>query len=333
MKAESFALSDLHLHIDGSLSLKSLRRLLFINGIREDASDEQLLGRMTAAPGGDLNDYLKLFPYPQSLLQRPEAMREAVYLLLEEEREKGLIYCEIRIGPQQHTKEGMTQWDVVEAAIGGAIRSGFPCTFILSCLRGRDNLKENMETIHLAREYLGKGVGAIDLAGAEGIYKTREFGELFAEAKRLGIPFTVHAGEADGPESVRDAVAFGAKRIGHGVRSYEDPELLDILYKKDILLELCPSSNLDTGVFKNLNEYPLKQYLNRDIPVNINCDNMTVSNTDLGREYKLLADAFDLDDRTLLKISMNSIKYAFCSNNRKIELLKRMEERLSEVRS
>ena len=101
-------------------------------------------------------------------------------------------------------------------------------------MRGDNNYTENMETINLAKKYLGNGVCAIDLAGAEGLYPTKNFKDIFMYANQLGVPFTIHAGEADGPSSVSDAISFGAKRIGHGVRSFEDNELVKTIALKDM---------------------------------------------------------------------------------------------------
>ncbi len=145
-------------------------------------------------------------------------------------------------------------------------------------MRMEHNEKENMETIRLASKYLGKGVVAADLAGAEALYPTSSFEAVFKEAARKGVPFTIHAGEADGPKSIWEALRFGAKRIGHGVRCLEDEKLVEYLKEKQIPLEVCPTSNFQTRAVKG--EYPLKKMLEMGLCATLNTDNTTVSGTE-----------------------------------------------------
>src|SRR5699024_251334 len=143
-----------------------------------------------------------------------------------------------------------------------------------------------METIRLAKKYLVKdgGVVAIDLAGAEGLFPTADYKEEFEEAQRLGIPVTIHAGEADGAESVKTALEFGAVRIGHGVRSFEDPGLLQELKRRQTCLEMCPTSNRQTKAIENMEQYPFTDYLKMGICVTINTDDMAISRTTIQKE-------------------------------------------------
>ena len=127
-----------------------------------------------------------------------------------------------------------------------ACSNGIKAQLILCCMRGADNDELNNETIRMAKKYLGQGVCAADLAGAEALFPTSKYRELFAYAKELGVPFTIHAGEADGVESMRLAIEYGAQRIGHGIRSWNDNDMKALLIQKDICLTLCPSSNLQT---------------------------------------------------------------------------------------
>ena len=129
-----------------------------------------------------------------------------------------MLYAEIRFAPQLHTKKGLTQDQVVKAAILGLQEalagSFFKAKLILCCMRGTDNLEENLLTVRTAAAYLGRGVAAVDLAGAEALYPTEDYEKVFALARELSVPFTIHAGEADGAESVWAALRMGACRIG-----------------------------------------------------------------------------------------------------------------------
>lgn len=312
--AKKYALIDLHIHLDGSLSLASARALAEMQGIALPEDDEALSRMLRVSDNcQSLNEYLEKFALPLTLLQTSEAISEAVLRLCRELAEQGLAYAEIRFAPQLHCERGLTQDAVVEAAIRGMKKSGFYASLILCCMRGGDNLQKNLLTVEVASRFLGKGVCAIDLAGAEALYSTDSFAEVFEYARSLSIPFTVHAGEADGPESVYAALSFGARRIGHGVRSAEDGALLKCLAESGVVLELCPTSNLNTRVFERIEDYPLRKLLDAGVRVTLNTDNTSVSNTTLAREYQLIADTFSLTDSELAHLLQNSKEAAFCN--------------------
>lgn len=310
--AKKYALIDLHIHLDGSLSLASARALADMQGIALPEDDETLLRMLRVSDNcQSLNEYLEKFALPLTLLQTSEAISEAVLRLCRELAEQGLAYAEIRFAPQLHCERGLTQDAVVEAAIRGMKKSGFYASLILCCMRGGDNLQKNLLTVEVASRFLGKGVCAIDLAGAEALYSTDSFAEVFEYARSLSIPFTVHAGEADGPESVYAALSFGARRIGHGVRSVEDGALLSRLAESGVVLELCPTSNLNTRVLDDLKDYPIRRFLDAGVMITINTDNISVSATSLANEYQKLADALELTEAELKKIALCSISATF----------------------
>ena len=184
-----------------------------------------------------LNDFLECFELPLTLLQTPEGLTEAVRLVSNNIESQGVIYAEIRWAPQLHTDNGMTQEDAIKAALEGLKKTNLKANLILCCMRGEGNEKQNNETLELAKKYLVEdgGVVAIDIAGAEALYPTSKYSDLFAKAREYGIPFTIHAGEADGPDSVKNAIEYGAKRIGHGVRSYEDPTVVELIKKEGVI--------------------------------------------------------------------------------------------------
>lgn len=276
----------------------------------------------------DLNEYLEKFVLTVSLLQTKEALSTAVYNLETELKELGLLYAEIRFAPQLHTQNGLTQAEIVEAAIEGMSRCDLRSTLILCCMRGDDNREQNLETVEVAKEFLGKGVSAIDIAGAEALFPTKDFEDVFLLATQLGVPFTIHAGEADGAASVRSALSFGAKRIGHGVRSAEDEELIKLLAKEGIVLELCPTSNMNTNVFDSLSEYPLLKFLEAGVKVTVNSDNMVVSGTNVQAEYQKMIDTFDLTDDQLKTLVENAIDASYADAETKSWLRSELEKRI-----
>lgn len=328
LAAKNYALIDLHLHLDGSLPLHTVRELASMQGVSLPESNRELLERLQVDEDcKDLNEYLSKFFFVLSLLQRRDAIVTAAYHLAEELRQQGLLYSEIRFAPQLHTEKGLSQREVVEAAIEGIRKSDFHANLILCCLRNDCNRKENLETVHLAKAYLGKGVCAVDLAGAEALFPTADFAEEFALANELGVPLTIHAGEAAGPESVVDALAFHPRRIGHGVRSMEDAMLVERLAREGIPLELCPTSNLNTHIFAGIGAYPIRQFLRAGVRVTVNTDNMTVSGVTLESEYQRLMDTFSLTAPELETLVRNAAASAFASAEEKAWLSTQLDKR------
>lgn len=313
---------DLHLHFDGSLSIANARALALLEGVKLPDGERELLDMLTVDPDcTNLGEYLTKFDFPLSLLQSARSIEQGMYTLCSELEDEGCIYAEIRFAPQLHLLKGLSQSEVVESAIRGFSRSGLRGGLILCCMRGDSNLALNEQTLCVAGEYIGKGVVALDLAGNEAGFPTDNFAPLFAKARKNNIPFTIHAGEADCAASVISAIKMGARRIGHGVRSYENTELMEALAKSSIPLELCPTSNLQTAVFKDIYEYPIKIFMDAGIRVTVNSDNRSVSATTAQKELALVCNVFGLGEDAERKILENSVYAAFADESVKRELL------------
>lgn len=186
--------------------------------------------------------------------------------------------------------------------------------------------EENEETLRITEKYLGHGVCAADLAGAEALYPTVRYRKLFAGAAAQGIPFTIHAGEAGGPQEILEAVSIGAKRIGHGVRAAEDPAVIELLLERKIPLELCYSSNLQTKAVRTPTDFPLRGYLQKGLCVTVNSDNRTVSGTTLNREYSLLRE-LGLTASEENHLLFYAAEAAFLPEREKAELMRRIREK------
>lgn len=324
---------DLHAHLDGSITVDIAKKLAIMQGIDLQVKDDEELVRKLTVPQGctSLNEFLECFELPCLLLQTSEALSEAVYLVCEKMKSQGVIYAEIRFAPQKHTDKGMTQKDAIEAALCGLRKTDLKANLILCCMRGDDNEKENIKTVELASEYLVEdgGVVAIDIAGAEALFKTADFANLFARARELGIPFTIHAGEADGADSVRCAIEYGAKRIGHGVRMREDNEVVQMVIDKGICLEMCPTSNSQTQAVTNMDDYPFMEYLDKGIKVTINTDDMAIEGTTLADEFGYMEKKFGLTDRQKQIVLENAIDAAFTSGEVKQKLKEELTNKCS----
>lgn len=307
---------DLHLHLDGSLTPEDVLLLAECSGVSLPVNNADALRPLLQVEPDcrDLGEYLEKFDLPLQVLQTEETIALSVRLLLKRLAAQGLCYAEIRFAPQLHLAKGLTQKQVASAAVrglqAGMDESGMPAQLILCCMRGDDNLQANLETVQVAKEFLGLGVCCVDLAGNEAAYPTETFEPIFALAKQLGVPYIIHAGEAAGPKSVQQAIRLGAKRIGHGIRSVEDPALMDRLAAEQIPLELCFASNLQTKAVSSADAYPIGVFLEKGIPVTVNTDNMTVSGTCLRQEYRLLQQQFGFSMDTLQAIACNAANAA-----------------------
>lgn len=309
---------DLHLHLDGSLRPETVLELGAEQGISLPAKTVEDLIEYLRVPDDckSLTEYLERFDLPLEVLQIPSAIERVTYELVEDLALMGLEYAEIRFAPQLSTKKGATQEQVVEAAISGLKKAleNYPAIkveLILCCMRGKDNDKENFETLEMARKYLNKGVCAVDLAGAEALFKTDSYVSLFEKVNEYKLPFTIHAGEADGPSSVKQAIDFGARRIGHGVRSIEDELLVKELIEKGVTLEVCPISNLQTKTVDDIKNHPIRKLFDLGVRVTVNTDNITVSNTSLQKEKLLLKEALGFTDEELEVMNTYAKEAAF----------------------
>ena len=325
----SYALIDLHVHLDGSIPLSAAAQLAAEAGL--DFSLAELQEKMQVpAYCQDLNQYLSTFELPLKLMQSEQGIRAVAKAFHKQLDAEDILYAEPRFAPGSLTAGGLSQQEVLEAALAGRAdffsenpQSELHTAYILCAMRGTDEeLKhKNEESIDLAAAYLGNGVVAADLAGAEALFATENFSSLFAEAQRKDVPFTIHAGEAAGPESIKAALRLGAQRIGHGVRSLEDVSVIQDLKAANVTLEICPTSNLQTRIFESIERFPLEQLLDAGLTVTVNTDNMTVSNTTLSHEFELLQQHCGLDKNTAHELAENAARAVFSDSGEKDRLL------------
>lgn len=328
-------LVDIHLHLDGSVPFNTVKKLSRLHHLPL-LNDQQLHQKLSVSDNcRDLDEYLEKFAFPLKLMQTKSDLELIVYELLRDLRRQGFIYVEIRFAPQLHTQKGMTQQEAVRACEIGyknflnwqnVLRDNKPelhANFILCCMRLHGNQKENSETVRLAHKLIPiSHVVGIDLAGAESPeFAIEKYDQLFKQAKEWHIPYTIHAGEAMGPKSIREALALGTKRIGHGIRCIEDQSLVDELVKNKITLECCATSNLNTKVFNKFTKYPVRELLHEGVRVTLNTDNMTVSHTNLPTEYRRLEVKTGLLANEEKEMLQNSIQASFASLKEKHRLL------------
>lgn len=311
----------LHLHIDGSLRPNTVKEYLD-KILEKDIPIEKVeKSLMVEKDCRDLNQYLEKFDIPGRVLQTSEQLERATFELYEDLAKQNVVYAEARFAPSKHRLAGLSYEQVVEATIRGLNRAkeqfGIEGNIILCCMRGEgeENRKETLETVNVAKKYLGQGVCAIDLAGAEALFATEKFEYIFELAKKENIPFTIHAGEADGPESIKKAIEFGTKRIGHGVRCIEDKKLMEKLREEGITLEVCPISNIQTQAVEG--KHPLQEIYKSGIRTTINTDNNTVSNTNILEEYNWVLTNTELSLDDLAKMNEYAVRSIFGTEQQK----------------
>ena len=328
---------DLHLHLDGSVPPETLFQLAKEQGV--PVPGETLAGYLEyirrCAQCGSVNEYLKMFDLPVAVMQDGNSLtrvtRELICLLYRQ----NLAYAEIRFAPQLHTRKGLSQAGAVEAVLAGREQGLKECpgfdVGILCCMMciGPEtaNWKENAETVEVTRAYLDRGVVGLDLAGAEGIVPLKNFAPLFQRAAELGIPCTCHAGDSQGPDTVRDAMDVGARRIGHGHHIYDDPELVRRAIREGITIEVCPTSNIQCMTQPSYGQHPAKKLLDMGLNVTVNTDNMTFAGVDLEAEYGHCLGEMGFTPEDLVKMSENSIRAAFLSEEKRLALLSLLDQK------
>lgn len=322
---------DLHLHLDGSLSKEDFIYLANKNNVKLDENFPSNI--KVNSDCASLEEYLEKFDLPCSLLQDKESIIYAVKSLVKRLSDLNYIYAEIRFAPLLHLQKGLTQKDVIIAALEG-LKEGlkstpnFDANLILCCMRQVSD-KTNIETIEAALEIDDAKIVAIDLAGPEAFRPTKQFENVFQKIHNSKLNLIIHAGEACGSESVIEAISLGAKRIGHGVHLSLDKETINYVNENRIFFEFCPTSNLQTKSLKTYNDVPLKQFLDNGVRVTINSDNMTVSDTDVYKEFSYMVKTFNLSMDDVLKLLCTSIDASFLKEKEKQEKIRALFNKIS----
>jgi len=311
---------ELHCHLDGSLSRGFIEKRLG----REVSQSELSVSEDCRS----LNEYLEKFDLPGKCIMDETGLKEAGYDVLKSMKQENVCYAEIRFAPLLSETPDMNCNKVIEALLAGLEKGkrDFGIEYgVITCAMRHHSEEENARMLRTAREYLGHGVCAADLAGAESLYPMSEFMELFKKTKALGMPFTLHAGECGSVQNILDSVETGAGRIGHGIamRGYADVQ--KELQKKGIGIEMCPISNLQTKSVNSMAEYPMREFLDAGLKVSVNTDNRTVSNTSLTKELEFIQKNYGIRDEEILQMMKNAIDTAFADDSIKDKICKMLK--------
>ena len=301
---------ELHLHLDCSLSYQVVRRL------NSNITEDQFRGSFIAPRRcSSLAEYLTRAPHAIRLMQSKDALKLVVEDMFEQLAADNIIYVELRYGPLLHLDEGLTPEEVVETvdrAVEECIReTGIEARLILCTLRHYTR-EQSLETARLVERAKGSHTVALDIAGDEAAYPLAPHKAAYDYAHERGLFVTAHAGEAAGAESVWETLReLAPSRIGHGIRSVEDPKLITHLKQQHIHLEVCPTSNVQTNVCNSLREHPVDRLYRDGISLSINTDSRTITDTTLSREYQELEQTFQWSREELLRCNLEAIRAAF----------------------
>lgn len=325
-------LIDLHVHVEGSLTSENVIELAKMGNVPLPTTDAVELKKYLTSPMdiSSITEYYKHFDLSYDVLQAESTIERGVFLLLQNLAQKGVVYSEIHITPQYHLKNGLYQETVVQAALRGmeAAKSDFliNSNLILCFNRGLNNDEENLETLRVAAKYLHRGVCAVDLVGQEDMFPTVRFKPLFRLSSNMDVPFTIHAGKARDLNSVRDAITFGARRIGHGCSAAMDETLMESMRYRNIGIECCVTSNIQTKSATSIQTHPIWTFLQHGIMCSVNSDLMVVADTDVKQEYSLLSEDSRFSDSLKVILLKNAVYTSFMEDSEKQSLLKKIDE-------
>lgn len=336
----------LHDHLDGGLRPATVVELARETGYdRLPTTDVEALGRwfVEAADSGSLERYLETFAHTVGVMQTADALRRVASECAQDLAADGVVYAEVRYAPEQHTEGGLDLEQVVAAVDAGfregeaaAAAAGRPIR-VGTLLTAMRHAARSLEIAELAVRHRDTGVVGFDIAGAEAGFPPTRHLDAFEYLRRENAHFTIHAGEAFGLPSIWEAIQWcGADRLGHGVRIIDDVtvagdpaagvsvrlgRLAQYVRDKRIPLEMCPSSNVQTGAAPSIAEHPIGLLRRLHFRVTVNTDNRLMSGTSMTREMCLLRDAFGYGLDDLQWFTVNAMKSAFIGFDDRLALI------------
>ncbi len=306
---------DLHCHLDGSLSKECIQQLL---GKQLSTKELQVDDDCQS-----LAEYLKKFDLPLQCLQTEEGLRRAGYDFIKNVSKENVKYVEVRFAPALSKGQGLDCEKVMGAVLEGleAGKKEYDIEYnVIACTMRHLSYEENLRMAEEVKGFYGKGFCAFDLAGNEAAFPVEEFSGLFQHIDAMGIPFTIHGGECGRVENVTKAVELGAKRIGHGIALRGHDDAISFCRDKKIGIEMCPISNLQTKAVKTIEEYPIREFIQKGLAVTLNTDNRTVSNTNIGKEISFVQKNWGVTDEEIMTMMRQAVEVSFAEESVKQRL-------------
>jgi len=318
--------AELHVHLDGSLRPETIVELAAEHGVELPTRDPgELRKHLFVREAANLEEYLTRFDLTISVLQHADALERATYELCEDAADESVRYMEIRYSPILHTDKGLPLPETVEAPLRGIRRAreelGIEAALIVCGIRNMSP-EVSRDLADLTVAFKNRGVVAFDLAGAEYNYPAKKHKNAFYAVRNANVSATIHAGEAYGPESIHQAIHYcGAHRIGHGTRLHEDPELMQYVNDHRIPLEICLTSNVQTGAVEDFASHPVRRYFDEGLVVSLHTDNRLISGTTLTREYLRAHEHLGFTRPEIGRMVLDGFRSAFLHHDRKRALL------------
>jgi aminodeoxyfutalosine deaminase len=322
---------ELHLHLEGSVRPETLRELSRNKSwLRREVGHWISDRRRDSYRYGSFDNFLKAFGVISLLLKTPEDYALATTRLAEELARQNVRYAEVTLAV------GVLLWKkqsveaafeaVAAAALEARARLGIRLQWIFDPIR-HFGVEHTREVLRWAIRFRGRGVLAFGIGGDEARGPAELFVDVFREAREAGLRLVAHAGEAVGPESIRHAVELlGAERIGHGLTAIQDPEVMALLRDRRIPLEVCPTSNVATGLIARFEDHPLGRFMAGGLTVTLNSDDPAMFGTSLLEEFVRAARAFSLSQEQIVHLAENAIRCSFLPEDEKQPLLRELAE-------
>ncbi|MFI6596364.1 adenosine deaminase [Nonomuraea sp. NPDC050536] len=323
----------LHDHLDGGLRAETIVELARESGYGDlPTTDPDNLRQWfeAASDSGSLERYLETFTHTVGVMQTRESLRRVAAECAQDLAADGVVYAEVRFAPEQHTTRGLSLDEVVQAVLEGFKEGSEGRIKVGTLLTAMRHQARSMEIAELAVRYRDVGVVGFDIAGAEAGYPPTRHLDAFEYLQRENAHFTIHAGEAFGLPSIWQAIQWcGADRLGHGVRIIDDisedgaklGRLAAYVRDKRIPLEMCPTSNLQTGAAASIAEHPIGLLRRLHFRVTVNTDNRLMSSTSVSEEFAKLVEAFGYGWDDLQWFTVNAMKSAFIPFDERLALI------------
>ncbi|MGB9590884.1 MAG: adenosine deaminase [Candidatus Kryptoniota bacterium] len=318
---------NIHTHLEGSIRPKTFLDLAQKQNISVPTSLSEIENLIQV--NGDersLRDYLQKITVNYQILKNIEALRRTAFEAAEDAYNDGVIYLELRAGPVTHTDQILTIEACIEAMLEGIHQAelvfDIKTRLIIAALRNHPP-EVNTKLAKIAVRYREFGVVGFDLAGDEVDHPASDHKDACYIAKDGGLGLTIHAGEAAGPENVIYAIQdLQADRIGHGVHSIQSQAAIDLLKEKQVMLEICPTSNVHTKSIVNIESHPIRLFIKEGIPVSVNDDDPITSRTRVSKELMILQKYFHFNDEEIKALQINTLDHCFIMDENQRQALK-----------
>jgi adenosine deaminase len=327
---------ELHCHLDGSLRVDTILDLAKKDKVELPSTDrDQLIKAVTVQDRvKSLEEYIEKFQITLAVLQTPEALKRTAFELAQDATEENVRHLEVRYSPILHQDRGMTPMESLDAVIAGlheAEKEFNISTGVIICGIRNFSIESSIQLAELAIAYKYRGVIGYDLAGAEENFPAKDHLEAFYLIRNNNVNVTLHAGESYGPASIHQAIHYcGANRIGHGTRLREDGDLMNYINDHRICLEVCLTSNYQTGSLNKIENHPVKFYHDYGLRISLNTDNRLISGVSLVDEYMLAHETFNFNMLDFKDFIISGFKSAFLEHRERTKLIKEVAHQIDD---